>query len=286
MLRKLRLPNGVKCLYCKSSNVRKTEDRKKSHKCKDCVNKFQYILAKYSPNWMYIIFKAIHMLINLKCIPPFLLPINGLYIAIKGHSRLFVPSPRGDWRSFYIRKPSVKVNGTCLIVGATVGAGIISLAKSARKIIAIEPEPKNIKCLLLNVKLHNLGDKVIIVPKAAWSRKGIMKLYKTLTITGHTLKPEVDPDKPYTGETVAVEVDTLDNILSMLNIRFIDFCAINAEGAEFEILKGFERSIKSVKRISIACHSFNLLTQYKAFLEKMEFKVKILQGNSIYAVRS
>lgn len=129
-------------------------------------------------------------------------------------------------------------------LGAYNGDSVIFLAETAPnvgEIIALEPDRKNYVKLIKNteglaacVEAHNV---------CAWREKTTLYFNRggnrnsSVTNIGHT---------PSVGDTkkVAVDADTLDNIVSD---RYIDFIKYDVEGSELEALKGSERTIKSCR---------------------------------------
>ncbi|MEM4468901.1 MAG: FkbM family methyltransferase [Candidatus Nezhaarchaeales archaeon] len=137
---------------------------------------------------------------------------------MKRGRKLYVQSPKGDWRSFMINPDlasCIRSGDTVVEVGACLGATALSLAHKANKVIAIESDPVNLNFLRLNVKAYGFNN-IIIVSKAVWSFKGRLRLYTATTSTGHRLVLSISSyvDKPLTGKYVEVEVDTIDNILN------------------------------------------------------------------------
>jgi len=101
------------------------------------------------------------------------------------------------------------------------------------KIVAIEPMEDNLYFLKKNIAKNNI-ENVVVVPKGVWSEK------KTLTFNrreGDNQSASIDMNYD-NKDTFKINVDTLDNILSDLNIENIDFMLIQLNGAEYEAIKG------------------------------------------------
>ena len=79
-----------------------------------------------------------------------------------------------------------------------------------------------------------------------------------------------------------VEMDTLDNIVKEFSINRIYLLKIDVEGAELEVLKGAEESLKITRNIAMELHIAEIKSKIKSFLEQREFKV-IVEGNMLYA---
>ena len=100
-----------------------------------------------------------------------------------------------------------------LEVGASVGNTIKYIMKYKPIIIAVEPNPDNIK------ELEMIQGQITLVRKAAWSSKSVVNLY---CLDSHRARFH-----PYAGcKEVRVETDSLDNILSEYNIPYVDFIKI------------------------------------------------------------
>jgi len=125
--------------------------------------------------------------------------------------------------------------------------GLAKLVGKTGKVIAIEPDPGNLKELRKVTK--NLSN-VVIVGKGAWSSKSTMKLYAHEHDYGHSLfKDLVGVKDQY--QMVEVGVDKLDDILDELGVKKVNFIKMNIEGAEIEALKG-AAMILAANSISLA----------------------------------
>jgi len=130
------------------------------------------------------------------------------------------------------------------------------------KIIAIEP----IKHLCEAMKHKFAGNSnITIVNKAVWSNKvktefneydGWSKGLSTIQMDMTRLRPE--PAFTKNILKYPVECDTLDNILSELNIYTIDYLKIDTEGSEYEVLAGFLKKYRANTRFHIESHITNL----------------------------
>jgi len=139
------------------------------------------------------------------------------------------------------------------ILGIYTEEFTVSAAKKVGQgglVISVEPSPKNAVALEKKVARAGLNN-VIIVQKAAWNYKTRLPFYITAAPTGHTLisKPAI--------ETVTVEADTLDNIVSDLGIGRVDFIKMDIEGAEIEALTGAERVLGMARKVVIAAYHDN-----------------------------
>ncbi len=137
----------------------------------------------------------------------------------------------------YEKHYKIRKGDTVIDVGANIGTFTVMAARKAGdsgRVVAIEPEKKNLKFLRKNIRANGL-ENVIIVPKGAWSSKTRKKLFLK-GLGEHSLLRR-------TGKSAYVKMDRLDDILESLGIRNVDFIKMDVEGAESEVLKGADRTL-------------------------------------------
>ena len=163
-------------------------------------------------------------------------------------------------------------------IGAYIGSFTITVAKRAKKVLAIEPDLKNYACLKANVSRFA---NVRTIRKGVWNSKKKLKLYldSRYPVAHSVVIPPGD-------KFINVEVDTLDNIASELGFDKPDFIKMNIEGAEIEALEGAKQVLKSVKKIVLDAHhirdgkpTYPLVCR---LLEAKGFKTRIVEG-TVYA---
>lgn len=121
-----------------------------------------------------------------------------------------------------------------LDIGAHIGIHTVHMARRARLVIAVEPEPYNLSLLIRNIKLNSVAKKVVVLPVAACDYDGDALLYLHESSGGHSLKP--------VGEkTVKVKCRRLDSLLNDgLGIDRVDVTKVDVEGYEGHVLRGLE----------------------------------------------
>jgi FkbM family methyltransferase len=113
--------------------------------------------------------------------------------------------------------------------------------------ICIEPSPKRFKlleqnrnCILENCAVSDSVGEVEFMDIAGWGKglSGIVEKYDAK----HKQRIETEVKHPQNKgrETITVKTDLLSNILDRNGITEIDFCTIDTEGGEYDILKSID----------------------------------------------
>lgn len=189
--------------------------------------------------------------------------------------------------SIYEKYYHLKEGDVVVDCGANIGAFTVKAAKIVGrrgKVIAVEPEERNLRCLEKNIEINGLRN-CVVVPKGVWSKKGRMKLFLGPASGWHSLVWERDTfmERPFTE----IEVNTLDNILTELKINKVDFIKMDIEGAEIEVLKGMEETLRN-NDVKLAIEAFHIVDGKPTSetiipqLKKLGFKV-CEEGGFVYA---
>lgn len=136
---------------------------------------------------------------------------------------------------------------TVMDIGASIGDTTIPMCRlvgPTGTVIAVEPHPINYHFLKLNVQEYGNAQ---CIQKAAWSSPGKMVLHIGREPTGHSLVWENYPDWIGSEE---IETQTINQLADG---REIQYCKIDAQGAEVEILKG---DCDKVRTFAIATHGY------------------------------
>lgn len=119
-------------------------------------------------------------------------------------------------------------------VGAYVGVFTLEGAEAVGEtgsVVAVEPEPRNGDLLLKNIETNGIKNATLVT-KAIGDEKGRAKLYLSPHSASHSIAQRVGDNY------IEVDVDTLDNLVSELGLKRVDFIKIDTEGSELEVLKG------------------------------------------------
>ena len=162
-------------------------------------------------------------------------------------------------------------NDTVMDVGASIGETSVLFGEKSRHVIAIEPEPNNVRCLQYNLSKFSHE----IIQKAAWNKNEKLKLFINKYVTGHSLLSN-SGEGCNTG-FIEVEADTLDNIYKKVGKK-INFLKIDVQGAEMACLEGAETLLSETEKIVIETHlieSGSTAPQVVKFLSNRDFKFEV-----------
>lgn len=156
----------------------------------------------------------------------------------------------------------VRKGDTVVLVGATPGGEYLRVSKLVGEkgcVVAIEPETGNLEGLREEIKIKNLTN-VTVVPKAAYSQKSELNLLVSDRPLDHkiAIQDVVHDNDLRQGAYISaerIEADTVDNILREIGIEHVDFVKIAVNGAEFEVLKGMEKTLEEDVKLWVKGHA-------------------------------
>lgn len=147
-------------------------------------------------------------------------------------------------------KVGVRSGDIVLDCGANVGVYTReALNAGAKLIVAIEPSPRNIKCLQRNFKSEVEQGRVIIYEKGVWNREEVLTFYTQEEDSGED--SFVISSK--SSQKITVPVTTIDKLAKELKLDRVDFIKMDIEGAEENALIGAKETIaKHGPRIALS----------------------------------
>jgi len=136
----------------------------------------------------------------------------------------------------WLDRISPLVNETDIVfdIGANVGVICNWFAHRCKIVHAFEPHPDNIDTINTQIKLRNMQN-ITLHPCAVGKENTTMKLHVKGFHGHHSLG---DVDNSPTINQIDVQVKRLDDIVSELEIKHINFLKIDVEGFEEDVLLG------------------------------------------------
>lgn len=160
---------------------------------------------------------------------------------------------------------------TFLDVGAHIGKYTLRVAKVVGDeglVISVEPDKRNYNLLIKNINLNRLKN-VIPLNIAAWHTDEKLKLFFGPNTGESTVKKEGN-------SYIWVKARALDRVLEELGCKRIDWIKIDVEGAEFEVLKGLENTLKRSNPILIVEVFDKNYDRVMAFLKNLGYKGEVI----------
>ena len=163
--------------------------------------------------------------------------LGGIITAVVGYSIIYYL--HHNYERFF----TVEIGDTVIDVGAHRGTFTLPASEKAGLIIAIEPSSENAEYLRNRNK-----ENVVVIQKAVWNENISKELCLTLRDDMYNLISQgCKTHEP-------IEAETLDDIISSLEINHIDFIKMDIEGAELEALEGMKYTLSITDKIAIASY--------------------------------
>jgi FkbM family methyltransferase len=172
---------------------------------------------------------------------------------------------------------------TVIDIGANIADSSIYFAlRGAKKVIGLEPFPKNYEIAKRNVESNNLSDKITLLLAGCGAKRGFV------TISAY------DNDKSWVGSSVKnssegfkVPLLTLEDILKQNNLQNgeLNILKMDCEGCEYEsILLASRDALRSFSHIQIEYHYGYKDLKYK--LEENGFIVSVSKPQLLHPIRT
>lgn len=131
------------------------------------------------------------------------------------------------------------LRGTYIDIGANVGVTTIPYAlKYDWDFYAFEPDPDHFRRLQCNLVRNGVADRVRAYNVALYDKAGTLDLRKSPVNFGDYRLAIGESPEAKDWETVKVQTDTLDNLLSAASLRKPIIVKLDTQGAEPFILRG------------------------------------------------
>ncbi len=144
----------------------------------------------------------------------------------------------------------IRPGDVVLDVGSYIGYGAMRLSEQVGadgKVVSVEADPRNQAMFEKNI-LRNGIQNVHLVPRAIWSNRGQQEIYWNDSQL-NSLVDGIVAQK----NTRTVETDSVDNIVSDLELKAVSLVSLTVNGAEIEALHGMQETLNEFgPRLSIA----------------------------------
>jgi len=169
--------------------------------------------------------------------------------------------------------------------GAHIGVYTLKAAKEVGnrgQVIAIEPEDKNYKLLIKNIRI-NRHQNVTPVKMSLSNFEGKARLFLKARSRSHSLigKTWVTP----IVDVTETDVTTLDKLLDRLDIKKVDILKINVEGAELNLLEGSRELLANGRISKIVATPHPPCNQeankISGYLKTFSYKIKVVDDAQI-----
>ncbi|MDB9315897.1 FkbM family methyltransferase [Spirulina sp. CS-785/01] len=145
-------------------------------------------------------------------------------------TEVFLKKNKVDWGSEAILLNFLEQDKSFLDVGANIGYYSLLAAPSSKEVYIFEPDPRVVENLKKNLTQFS---NTFIIQEALYSQSGVMKLNLSITPEVNSLVRTNSHDN-----SIEVKVNTLDNLMSEYPNLTVSCIKTDAEGADFEILRG------------------------------------------------
>lgn len=151
------------------------------------------------------------------------------------YKRLFEAS-HADWL-----RPLARPGTTVVDIGANIGFFTVQFARwvgSQGRVIAIEPETRNLARLRKRITGQGLASNVEIVEAVVAEKPGTLNLH---------LNPDHPGDHRIGSEGVPVTSVTLDGLLEDAGWPEVSLVKVDVQGAEFRVFLGAEKTLTEIR---------------------------------------
>jgi FkbM family methyltransferase len=129
-----------------------------------------------------------------------------------------------------------------------------ALDLGAKRVVSIEPSPRNLVCLRKNLEKEIADRRVIVVEKGVWDRDDVLILEEPADNAASDHIRDVRPTSLTPGG-VKVPLTTIDELVEELHLDKVDFIKMDIEGAEYRALEGARKTIAQFHpRLAIAAY--------------------------------
>lgn len=205
--------------------------------------------------------------------------INGVKIIFPVRYFRFFESDY-EKENFEIFKQHLKEGDVILDIGAHIGLQSINMSKFSGhtgRVFSFEPTPDTFSILTETVRLNHLTNRISLVNKAVSYEKGQTTFNSSTAGVSNSI---VNYNSTSDHNKITVDVISVDLFVKEVNLSKVDFIKIDAEGVEFDVLRGAKETIEKYHpRMILALHpqaiiaNGNSLAQIYGMLQGINYQV-------------
>ncbi len=185
---------------------------------------------------------------------------------------------------------STDIDGDVVDVGSNIGdSTIYFILKGARRVVAIEPVKVAYLESLVNFRLNNIANKVLVLNRALSSKHSVIRIPRMgLVSSGHytsygneqALMKFLNQLLPCDFSYSSVETVTLRDALSLIDEPYL--LKLDCEGCEYDVILNDYESVKSFNELIIEYHSGIMGLNRDILINKLsrDFKCRVDPGLS------
>lgn len=168
------------------------------------------------------------------------------------HSEKILPFLLAEQKRDIYEPPGHAVHPGDVVLDCGANIGVFTktaLSRGAALVIAIEPAPRTLEALRLNLDADIRSGRVIVYPKGVWNTEGELEL--SLNPSNQGANSVVIPQTE--ARKVRVPLTTIDKLVQELKLSRVDFIKMDIEGAEKQAIQGASDTIKRFRpRMSLS----------------------------------
>jgi FkbM family methyltransferase len=154
------------------------------------------------------------------------------------------------------RSPELFRGGNVIDVGANIGYDAVVFARAAElpfRVLAIEPEARNLAMLERSVARHGVAARVRVVRAAVGAADGTARLWRNEDHHGdHRVATQAFRRAHPDAGTEVVPLRTVDSLVAEHLDGPVAFVKIDVQGYEPAVLAGMRRTLEANRRIAVA----------------------------------
>jgi len=169
----------------------------------------------------------------------------------------------------------LQVRGNLFLdVGANVGYYSALLRRNFKSILAFEPHPETLRLLMETIAVGKLRN-VTALNQAVSDRDG----FATLHI--HSIGGRHSIAHPEGKEGLIVRTTTIDSLAT----GSVDLVKVDVEGAEWQVVKGAERSVREgrILRWIIEVHNKEVKSDFENYFRQRKYETRWLGDRHLFA---